>query len=45
MRWLHDVLGRTSRPYGAQVALDEDGTLVVRPAQGAYLTVINRRSV
>ncbi|MEU9859758.1 CapA family protein [Streptomyces sp. NPDC047971] len=31
-RWLHDVLGRTSRPYGAQVDLDEDGTLVARPA-------------
>ncbi|WP_137991388.1 CapA family protein [Streptomyces vilmorinianum] len=31
-RWLHDVLGRTSRPYGAQVALDEDGSLVARPA-------------
>jgi poly-gamma-glutamate synthesis protein (capsule biosynthesis protein) len=31
-RWLHDVLGRTSRPYGAQVTLDQDGTLVARPA-------------
>ncbi|MFD3943288.1 CapA family protein [Streptomyces sp. NPDC058579] len=31
-RWLHDVLGRTSRPLGARVDLDEDGTLVARPA-------------
>ncbi|MDT9689018.1 CapA family protein [Streptomyces sp. P9(2023)] len=30
-RWLHDVLGRTSRPYGTRVDLDEDGTLVARP--------------
>ncbi|MFJ3583075.1 CapA family protein [Streptomyces sp. NPDC090127] len=31
-RWLREVLGRTSRPYGARVDLDEDGTLVARPA-------------
>ncbi|MBT2443222.1 CapA family protein [Streptomyces sp. ISL-36] len=31
-RWLHDVLGRTSRPYGAHVDLGEDGTLVASPA-------------
>ncbi|MFE7807214.1 CapA family protein [Streptomyces sp. NPDC057430] len=31
-RWLHDVLGRTSRPHGTRVDLDEDGTLVARPA-------------
>ncbi|QGZ47354.1 hypothetical protein GPZ77_02080 [Streptomyces sp. QHH-9511] len=31
-RWLHDVLGRHSRPYGAHVDLDEDGTLVASPA-------------
>ncbi|MFF9011516.1 CapA family protein [Streptomyces sp. NPDC014870] len=31
-RWLHDVLGRTSRPHGARVDLGEDGTLVARPA-------------
>ncbi|MFF8607041.1 CapA family protein [Streptomyces sp. NPDC015346] len=30
-RWLHDVLSRTSRPYGAHVDLDEDGTLVASP--------------
>jgi poly-gamma-glutamate capsule biosynthesis protein CapA/YwtB (metallophosphatase superfamily) len=33
-RWLHEVLGRISREYGAHTDREPDGTLTVRPSRG-----------